>query len=333
MIHRQHHQANCDWHSQLRDVITSRTELLGVLNLRLEDVATGTTACDDFPLKVPRSFVSRMRCADPTDPLLLQVLSLDQEMSETGDYSLDPLRENDQIPYRGIIHKYKGRVLLIASGGCAVNCRYCFRRHFPYSDHRNSRDEWQEALDYIRTDKNIDEVILSGGDPLILDDAHLSELAGSIADIAHVKRLRIHTRLPIVIPARVTAGLLNAIRPENVQTIVVLHCNHANEIDYQVTAAVAALRDRDITVLNQAVLLQGVNDSLVAQIALSQSLFDAGVLPYYLHMLDKVAGAGHFDVDEARAQALMQELQAHLPGYMVPKLVREVPGARAKSPV
>ena len=246
---------------------------------------------------------------------------------------MDPLQETGHIPHRGIIHKYNGRVLLIASGGCAVNCRYCFRRHFPYSDNRNSRSEWQEALDYIRSDNSIEEVILSGGDPLIMDDAQLTELTNRIADIAHVKRLRIHSRLPIVIPDRVTEELLDAICPQNVQTVMVLHCNHANEIDEHVTEAIFALRRRDVIVLNQAVLLRSINDNVLAQIALSQSLFSAGALPYYLHMLDKVKGAAHFDIGEAEAQALVQELSAHLPGYMVPKLVREISGGRAKSPV
>ncbi len=333
MIHSAIERAAEDWQSQLRNVITSRGELLEALNLRLEDVGIAGGACQDFPLKVPRSFVSRMRCADPQDPLLLQVLSSNREMSESTGYTMDPLQETGHIPHRGIIHKYNGRVLLIASGGCAVNCRYCFRRHFPYSDNRNSRSEWQEALDYIRSDNSIEEVILSGGDPLIMDDAQLTELTNRIADIAHVKRLRIHSRLPIVIPDRVTEELLDAICPQNVQTVMVLHCNHANEIDEHVTEAIFALRRRDVIVLNQAVLLRSINDNVLAQIALSQSLFSAGALPYYLHMLDKVKGAAHFDIGEAEAQALVQELSAHLPGYMVPKLVREISGGRAKSPV
>jgi L-lysine 2,3-aminomutase len=333
LIHSAIEKAAEDWQSQLRNVITSRDELLNAVNLRLEDVGSAGEACQDFPLKVPRSFVSRMRCADPQDPLLLQVLSLNREMTDNAGYTMDPLQEAGHIPHRGIIHKYNGRVLLIASGGCAVNCRYCFRRHFPYSDNRNSRYEWHEALDYIRNDKSIEEVILSGGDPLVMDDAQLTELTNRIADIAHVKRLRIHSRLPIVIPDRVTAGLLDAIRPQNVQTVMVLHCNHANEIDEHVTEAIFALRRRDVSVLNQAVLLRGINDNVLAQIALSQSLFSAGVLPYYLHMLDKVKGAAHFDVGEAEAQVMMQELRAQLPGYMVPKLVREISGGRAKSPV
>jgi len=333
LIHSAIERAAEDWQSQLRNVITSRGELLEALNLRLEDVGIAGGACQDFPLKVPRSFVSRMRCADPQDPLLLQVLSSNREMSESTGYTMDPLQETGHIPHRGIIHKYNGRVLLIASGGCAVNCRYCFRRHFPYSDNRNSRSEWQEALDYIRSDNSIEEVILSGGDPLIMDDAQLTELTNRIADIAHVKRLRIHSRLPIVIPDRVTEELLDAICPQNVQTVMVLHCNHANEIDEHVTEAIFALRRRDVIVLNQAVLLRSINDNVLAQIALSQSLFSAGALPYYLHMLDKVKGAAHFDIGEAEAQALVQELSAHLPGYMVPKLVREISGGRAKSPV
>ena len=330
MIHSAIERAAEDWQSQLRNVITSRGELLEALNLRLEDVGIAGGACQDFPLKVPRSFVSRMRCADPQDPLLLQVLSSNREMSESTGYTMDPLQETGHIPHRGIIHKYNGRVLLIASGGCAVNCRYCFRRHFPYSDNRNSRSEWQEALDYIRSDNSIEEVILSGGDPLIMDDAQLTELTNRIADIAHVKRLRIHSRLPVVIPDRITDQLLAAITHKSLQTIMVIHCNHAREIDSSMRLALSALRDAHITTLNQAVLLAKINDSAQAQVDLCNSLFAAGVLPYYLHLLDKVQGAAHFDVPEKQAQELLSEVAARLPGYMVPKLVREVAGADAK---
>jgi L-lysine 2,3-aminomutase len=323
-----------DWQSQLRNVITSRRELLDTLGLNASDVGVSSGACEDFPLKVPRNFVQRMRPGDPRDPLLLQVLSSWQEMADTPGYSRDPVGESGATnPRRGIIHKYHGRVLLIVSSGCAVNCRYCFRRHFPYNENRNSRQEWRDALQYIRTDSSIEEVILSGGDPLVATDEQLRQLVAQIAAIPHVQRLRIHSRLPVVIPARVTDTLLDAITHADLQTIMVIHCNHAREIDESVVTALMALRRRDITILNQAVLLAGINDNLETQLALCQRLFATGTLPYYLHLLDKVQGAAHFDVPESTGRKLVADLAARLPGYLVPKLVREIAGANSKTGV
>jgi len=320
-----------NWQSQLRNVITSRCELLEALGLTTNDVGFSSGADEDFPVKVPRSFVRRMRQGDPRDPLLLQVLSSAREIAETPGYSRDPLGESGATnPRRGIMHKYHGRVLLIVSGGCAVNCRYCFRRHFPYSENQNSRQQWREALDYIRADSSIKEVILSGGDPLVATDEQLQQLVEQIGAIAHVQRLRIHSRLPVVIPARITEPLLDAITHAKLQTIMVIHCNHAREIDESVAVALAALRRRDITLLNQAVLLAGINDRLETQLALCRRLFAMGTLPYYLHLLDKVQGAAHFDVPESKARLLLAELAARLPGYLVPKLVREIAGADSK---
>jgi EF-P beta-lysylation protein EpmB len=320
-----------DWQQQLRDVITSRDELLSMLGLSIAQVGMAGGACDDFALKVPRSFAARMRPGDPHDPLLLQVLSSANEMITTAGYDPDPVGESGTaIPQRGIIHKYNGRVLLIVSGGCAINCRYCFRRHFPYQENQNSRRQWLEALTYISTDPSIEEVIFSGGDPLVATDQQLGELVDQIASIPHVKRLRIHSRLPIVIPQRVTDALLDAITDTNLQTVMVVHCNHAQEIDEAVALAITALRRRNITVLNQAVLLADINNSIEAQIALCQRLFAAGIIPYYLHLLDKVQGAAHFDAPENEAKALLRAMTVALPGYMVPKLVREVAGADSK---
>jgi EF-P beta-lysylation protein EpmB len=322
------------WQQQLRNVVSSRAELLALLGLENSEVGDAGGACEEFALKVPRSFVRRMRSGDPRDPLLLQVLSSAQEMQLTSGYSQDPVGENGPtLPERGIIHKYQGRVLLIVSGACAVNCRYCFRRHFPYNDHQNSREQWSEALQFIRDDDSIEEVILSGGDPLVAPDALLQQLLARIADIDHVRRLRIHTRLPVVIPERVTPELLDAVTHPGLQTVVVIHCNHAREIDESVRAAMTRFRDAGIMIFNQAVLLAGINDSVEAQLTLSRQLFAAGVLPYYLHVLDKVQGAAHFDVTEDRAQHIIGELAAALPGYMVPKLVRDIAGANAKVPV
>jgi EF-P beta-lysylation protein EpmB len=326
--------ASRSWQDQLRNVVTSVAELRAILGLGDDDPTGDNHNAAGFPVKVPRDFVRRMRSGDPRDPLLLQVLATPAENAIVPGFHRDPVGETGAAnPQPGIIHKYRGRALLITSSGCAINCRYCFRRHFPYDDNRNSRREWRAALRYIAADSDIGEVILSGGDPLLLTDPALRELCTDIAAIAHVKRLRIHTRLPVVIPDRVTESLLEAIIPAGVQTLVVLHCNHANEIDDSVSAAVAMMKARGIMVLNQAVLLAGVNDSVPAQVDLSEALFAAGVLPYYLHLLDKVQGAAHFDVPEAQALTIMRELAAGLPGYLVPKLVREVAGETAKVPV
>lgn len=320
-----------DWQQQLRNVVSSQSELLSILGLAPEEVGLAASARDDFPLKVPRSFVQRMRAGDPRDPLLLQVLASELELAQTPGYVNDPLGETGPgNPHPGIIQKYHGRVLLIVSGGCAVNCRYCFRRHFPYGENQNNRRQWHEALQYIRADESIEEVILSGGDPLVATDEYLGQLVAKIADIAHVKRLRIHSRLPVVIPDRITASLLAAITHKSLQTIMVIHCNHAREIDNSMRLALSLLRDANITTLNQAVLLADINDTARDQIDLCNALFAAGVLPYYLHLLDKVQGAAHFDVPEERGLEILVEVAARLPGYMVPKLVREVAGAEAK---
>ena len=320
------------WHAQLREVVTDPAELLGLLGLTPEDLGLARQACDSFPLRVPRAFVSRMRPGDPTDPLLRQVLASAEEMLVTPGYSKDPLAETGEANARpGIIHKYQGRALLLVTGSCAVNCRYCFRRHFPYEENRNSREQWREALTYIAQDQSITEVILSGGDPLVATDSFLLELCEDIAGIAHVETLRIHTRLPIVLPARVTAGLRKAIASTRLRLVVVVHCNHPNEIDTEVANAMVALRGWGATLLNQAVLLAGVNDSAQTQVELSEALHRAGVLPYYLHLLDPVQGAQHFDVDETVGIEIVRDMTAQLPGYLVPKLVREIPGETAKS--
>ncbi len=320
-----------DWQSQLRGAITCPEVLLAELGLEPGAVHLPPDTRGGFPLKVPRAFVRRMRPGDPDDPLLRQVLVAAQELDTPPGYGPDPVGETGAAnPRPGIIHKYRGRVLLVASGGCAVHCRYCFRRHFPYAQNRVARDQWAQALDYVAADTTIREVILSGGDPLVLTDPQLEGLVRDIAGIRHVQRLRIHTRLPVVIPDRVTASLLDAVCDPALQTVVVIHANHANEIDTGVHAAMGRLRGAGITTLNQAVLLAGVNDTVGAQVALSEALFAAGVVPYYLHLLDRVQGAAHFEVPENRARILHAELAARLSGYLVPRLVREIAGAEGK---
>jgi len=321
------------WKEALSGAITGAGDLLDLLGLGDSPLAARVAELPAFPLRVPLAYVRRMEYGNPDDPLLRQVLPLDLELRETPGFVADPLGESHHNPVPGIVHKYRGRVLLIASPACAVHCRYCFRRHFPYEDNTLGKHQWQPALDYIASNSAIAEVILSGGDPLAANDQHLSWLVTQLAAIPHVRRLRVHTRFPVVIPARIDEPCLAWLTATPLITSVVLHVNHGREIDREFTAMVARLRERGITVLNQAVLLRGVNDSADALIDLSEGLFAAGVLPYYLHLLDPVAGAGHFAIPEARAIALHRALREALPGYLVPRLVRDVPGAPAKTPI
>lgn len=329
------------WQRSLGQAIHRLDDLLEALDLdevRLADgrIAERGAAQAQFPLRVPRNFVERMVKGDPDDPLLRQVLPLGDEMLDLDGFVPDPLAEKPASPIPGLLHKYNGRVLLITTGACAIHCRYCFRRHFPYTDHRlsgSTLSPWQSALDYIAADPSIDEVILSGGDPLSLSDDKLSRLAEALDTIPHLKRLRLHTRLPVVLPERVDSKLLAWLAKGRLQKVIVLHVNHSNEINGSVGSAAAKLRQIGVTLLNQAVLLRGVNDSVDVLVNLSQKLFDVGVLPYYLHLLDKVRGAAHFEVDEARAQRLFREVLASLPGFLVPRLVREIPTASSKVPI
>ncbi|MDG1496071.1 MAG: EF-P beta-lysylation protein EpmB [Porticoccaceae bacterium] len=320
-----------DWKVQLSQAVTSIDQLLSCLDLSPEQLSASQQAASEFALKVPRPFIQRMQPGDPRDPLLLQVLPVTAEMQPSPDYNKDPLEESKHNPIAGIVHKYANRLLLVISPACAINCRYCFRRHFPYAENRQSKQQWQSALDYIRSDMSINEVIYSGGDPLAANDSFLGWLTAEIAEIAHIKRLRIHTRLPLVIPARIDQSFLKWATATRLKPIVVLHINHANEIDAEVAGAIKKLLDAGMQVLNQSVLLRGVNDSALALAELSERLFDCGVSPYYLHLCDPVAGAQHFDLDETTAKQIYGQLQTLLPGFLVPKLVREIPNRQSKT--
>ncbi|MCW8126119.1 EF-P beta-lysylation protein EpmB [Microbulbifer halophilus] len=321
------------WQDEMADLVTDPRELLQLLQLDAGQLPAAVAAGGEFALRVPRPFLNRIRPGDPRDPLLLQVLPGAPELEANPGYSADPLEEAGANPVPGVVHKYRGRLLLIAAGQCAVNCRYCFRRQFPYSDNHLNRSQMCAALDYIRAQGDLREVILSGGDPLVLNDRQLARLAGELAAIPQLDKLRVHSRLPIVAPSRITDGLVEWLAGTRLKPVLVLHCNHANEIDGAVRAALQKLRAAGVTLLNQAVLLRGVNDSAGALENLSEALFDAGVLPYYLHQLDRVQGAAHFEVDDARARALVARIRGHLPGYLVPTLVREIPGEVSKSPL
>ncbi|GAC1621796.1 MAG: EF-P beta-lysylation protein EpmB [Nevskia sp.] len=318
------------WASELADGVTRPAELLQLLDLDPALPALDFERLRNFPLRVPRGFVARMRRGDARDPLFLQVWPAAVEADEPAGYTRDAVGDLDKLKPGGLIHKYHGRALVIATGACAVNCRYCFRRHFPYGDALAVRGQWRATLAQIEADPSIEEVILSGGDPLSLGDDKLAAFVAALEALPQVRRLRLHTRLPVVLPARVDAGLLGWLGGSRLQKVVVLHVNHANEIDADVAAAAGRLRQTGATLLNQAVLLRGINDSTDVQVALSERLFSAGVLPYYLHMLDRVQGAAHFDVGDDVATALMAGLSARLPGYLLPRLVREIAGEPAK---
>ena len=321
------------WQQALREAVRDPRELLDLLGLDRLAPRLSDEAMVQFPLRVPRGFVARMRRGDPRDPLLRQVLPLDDEMRPMPGYGLDAVGDGAAKTAPGVIQKYRGRALLVATGSCAIHCRYCFRRHFPYAEETAARDGWREAVDLIRQDASIEEVLLSGGDPLSLSNGKLAELTGALADIPHLRRLRIHSRLPIVVPERVDDGLMGWLSTLPWPVTLVVHANHANEFDGTVDAALGRLRAAGVHLLNQAVLLRGVNDSVDALAALSERGFRAGVLPYYLHQLDRVAGVAHFEVDDAHARALHAGLAARLSGYLVPRLVREIPGDTGKRPL
>ena len=347
---RLHDTPSHGWQRLWRQAVRDPRELLAMLGLeRLAprlSAAGGGAAADapdraagnafvpgTFPLRVPRGFVARMRHGDPHDPLLRQVLPLDDEDRIVPGFGLDAVGDAAARAGEGVIRKYRGRALLVATGSCAVHCRYCFRRHFPYADESAVRDGWRTAVDLVAADRAIDEVILSGGDPLSLASPKLAQLTDALAAVPHLRRLRIHTRLPVVLPERVDDALAAWLAALPWPVAVVVHANHANEFDPAVDAAMARLRAAGATLLNQAVLLRGVNDSVRALADLSERGHAAGVLPYYLHQLDRVAGTAHFEVGDARARALHRALAARLSGYLVPRLVREVAGDPGKRPL
>lgn len=315
------------WQWQLANAVTDANELTRLLDL--PDVATP----NDFRLLVPRPFLARFEVGNADDPLLRQVLPTAAEQADAEGFVTDPVGDLNAVAGQGLIHKYEGRVLVVATGACAVNCRYCFRRHFPYDDFQPDSTAWDEIVSTVAADPSIREVILSGGDPLVLSDRRLAALVSRLGAIDHVDTIRFHTRLPIVVPDRVCDALLDWTSASRARIVMVLHTNHPNEIDDIVGDALDRLRATGMTLLNQSVLLAGVNDDATVLAALSRRLFSAGVLPYYLHMLDPVAGAAHFDVDESTAVRLVNNLRRLLPGYLVPKLVREIEGAGSKVPL
>jgi len=320
------------WQKELANVVTDPKQLLEILDIDANTYQQHFNARQLFPVRVPLPFIKRMQQGDFNDPLLKQVMPLSDEFIKVDGFNQDPLAEHDSVA-EGLLHKYKHRVLMIVKAGCAINCRYCFRRHFPYQDNSPNKVRWQEALAYIAKHDEINEVIFSGGDPLMASDQHLAWLVKQLEAIPHITRLRLHTRLPVVIPQRITDYLVNILKNSRLKSTMVLHINHANEIDDDFSKALEPLRNARIPLFNQSVLLKGVNDNIEALANLCEKSFDHGIQPYYLHLLDKVQGAAHFEVSEQQAVGLYKALMARLAGFLLPKMVREIAGEANKTPI
>jgi len=320
------------WQQQLSQAITEPDQLICALRLNAEDFSDYTDANQQFGLKVPRAYLNKIQMSNPRDPLLLQIMTQSQEMLSVEGYNTDPVGDLRASKTPGLLHKYQGRVLLITTAACAVHCRYCFRRHFPYQQQQAGREQWASAIRYIQNDTSIKEVILSGGDPLMLSDKRLDDLISELENIPHLTRLRIHSRLPVVLPDRITRTLINRLASSRFNICMVIHANHANEITSPEIMALNLLKQAGVHLLNQAVLLHNINHQIDDQVFLSEALYNAGVLPYYLHLLDPVAGAAHFNVTLSDALSLINQMQARLPGFLVPKLVREIAGETSKTP-
>ncbi|MFY5899409.1 EF-P beta-lysylation protein EpmB [Acinetobacter pittii] len=323
-----------NWQSQLSDLITDPSELLSLLELSSEQLLSGAIlASEKFKLRVPRAFVGKMNAKNPFDPLLLQVLPHHLELEEHPEFVTDPLGEEAANQLPGVLHKYKSRFLLTLTGACAVHCRYCFRRHFPYQENLPKNEDWLNIKNYIEANPNINEVILSGGDPLTLSNRKLALWLERLSSLKQIQILRIHSRVPIVIPNRIDQELISLLKNSRLRIVLVVHSNHASELDDFTCSKLLQLSDHHITVLNQAVLLKGVNDSAQTLVDLSYRLFEARVMPYYLHVLDKVKGAQHFDLESSEIDEIYRDVLANLPGYLVPKLVREIAGEKNKTPL
>lgn len=321
------------WQNELRDCVTNPYELFELLELDKNLLDEVLTSLPNFSLKVPRNFIDRMQKKNFHDPLLQQILPLKQELKKTPGYHLDPLDEKKFNPVPGLLHKYHGRVLLTLTSACGIHCRYCFRKNFPYEENNPGNSGWDAVFHYISKDKTISEVILSGGDPLVANDHTLQKIKLKLETIPHIKRFRIHSRMPIILPNRITPELIEAITSGHLKTILVTHCNHPQEINQAVKSAISLLSQHQITLLNQSVLLKKVNDDVETLVKLSESLYDAHILPYYLHLFDKIEGGAHFDLPLETARWLHWQMAQKLPGFLVPKLVCEKSGAPAKLPI
>jgi EF-P beta-lysylation protein EpmB len=319
------------WRKALAEGFKEPTSLLEYLRIDPSSLPDRHQACEQFSLRVPRGFAALMRKGDPEDPLLLQVLPRGIETAQVAGFSSDPVGDHLAEQSPGLLHKYHGRILIVTTGACAIHCRYCFRRHYPYASATPS--QWRHIMAYLKADSAIDEVILSGGDPLMLSTGKLGAWLAQLETLPQIKRIRIHTRLPVVLPQRITPELLAVLERSTLNKVMVIHANHPNELSPAVAEATQRLAASSITLLNQSVLLKGVNDNSDTLVRLSNRLFEIGVLPYYLHLLDQVEGAAHFALEQSAILTLQQQLQCRLPGYLVPKMVREIPGAAFKTPI
>jgi len=320
------------WQHSLRDAVRDVHELLEILELDPLDTDWLQPGTGEFPVLIPRSFISRMRKGDPDDPLLRQVLPARDEHAEHPGFTQDPLLEIP-LAQAGVIEKYPSRALLVTTSACPVHCRYCFRRHFPYETQLASQNDWADALTALKSSPDIREVILSGGDPLSLSNRRLQKLISELETVESITTVRIHSRFPIILPERIDRELLALLRQTRLRTVLVVHCNHANEIDASVRTALLQVSATGTSLLNQSVLLRGINDNVDCLESLSYRLFDSGVLPYYLHRLDRVAGAAHYQVEDTKALQLIADLRTRVPGYLVPRLVQEIPGELSKIPL
>jgi len=321
------------WKDILASAAKTRADLLSRAGIKDDEALPIIQGEKQFPVLVPQPFIDKMEMGNPDDPLLLQVLSQASEDIQQEGFIADPLAEKNSNHQRGIIHKYHSRALVLLTGGCAVNCRYCFRRHFPYQENRLGKQHWQEVLEYLNKNTSLSEVILSGGDPLLLDDHLLENYINQLEAIPHITKLRIHTRLPVVIPQRITEKFVKLLNDSRFACSIVFHINHPNEIDSLFEKQIEPLQRSKTVLLNQSVLLKGINDSSEILCNLSEKLFTAGIIPYYLHLLDKVSGAAHFDMSKEAALIIYKEMHLKLSGYLVPKLTREEPGKGCKTPI
>lgn len=320
-----------DWQQELANAINQPAELLRLLGLDQQLAALDIGLLKNFPVRVTQSYLNKMHYGDAADPLLRQVFPLSEEGLPATGFSMDPVGDHQALSAPGILQKYQGRALLLTTGACAIHCRYCFRRHFPYGDSNPLASQWPQTLDALKSDSSLTEVILSGGDPLVLSDQKLAAMIADLQQISNLKRLRIHTRLPLVLPKRITQNLLSTLSETRLQVVMVIHANHGNEVDSETAEVLTKLGAAGCQLLNQAVLLRGVNDNAQAMIELSERLSDVRVIPYYLHLLDKVKGAQHFDVPQSHGETIITEMRTSLPGYLVPRLVREIAGEASKT--
>lgn len=322
-----------NWKRELANATTSAQALLQ--RLKLESQLGQTDELTNFKCLVTESYIQKMQVGDINDPLLRQVLPLNKEHHQATQSTgvSDPVADIDALTSPGLLHKYHGRALLISTGACAIHCRYCFRRHYPYQQSSCTNSALQPALAYLAQRPEIDEIILSGGDPLVLDNTKLAYLIEKLQTIPQLQTLRIHTRLPVVLPSRINGDLLQILQSSRFKVVMVIHANHANELQQAEYNCLQQLHLAGVTLLNQSVLLKGINDDADILTALSKRLFQCQTLPYYLHLLDPVVGAMHFSVSKQSALAIKARIEQQLPGYLVPKLVQEIAGKQAKTAI